>query len=52
MNIIDLRCETYVVERDREGRGYNGNIFFSAMLETALQPLPFAILWQGHNRTL
>ena len=35
INVIELRCETYVVDRDREGRGHNGNIIFSAMLETA-----------------
>ena len=32
-NLIELRCETYVV--DREGRGHNGNVIFSAILETA-----------------
>ena len=35
INVIELRCETYVVDRDREGRGHNGNIIFSAILETA-----------------
>ena len=30
LNIIDLRCETYVVDRDREGPGYNRNIIFSS----------------------
>jgi len=34
-NLIELRCETYVVDRDREGRGHNGNVIFSAILETA-----------------
>lgn len=34
-NLIELRCETYVVNRDREGRGHNGNVIFSAILETA-----------------
>ena len=34
-NLIELRCETYVVDRDREGRGHNGNVIFSALLETA-----------------
>lgn len=35
INLIELRCETYVVDRDREGRGHNGNVIFSAILETA-----------------
>ena len=33
--IIELRCKKYVGDRDREGRGHNGNIIFSAMLEAA-----------------
>ena len=24
-NVIELRCETYVVDRDREARGHNAN---------------------------
>ena len=35
INVIELRCETYVVDRDREGRGHNANVIFTAMLETA-----------------
>ena len=34
-NLIEMRCETYVVDRDREGRGHNANIIFTALLETA-----------------
>lgn len=30
-----LQGETYVIDRDREGQGHNGNIIFSASLETA-----------------
>ena len=32
-NVIELRCETYEV--DREARGHNPNVIFSAMPETA-----------------
>ena len=34
-NLIEMRCETYVVDRDREGRGHNANIIFTALMETA-----------------
>ena len=34
-NLIEMRCETYVVDRDREGRGHNDNIIFTALMETA-----------------
>ena len=27
-NLIELCCETYAVDRDREGRGHNGNVIF------------------------
>ena len=26
INVIELRCETYVINRDRQGRGHNGNV--------------------------
>ena len=26
INIKELRCETYVINRDRQGRGHNGNV--------------------------
>jgi hypothetical protein len=35
VNLIEMRCETYVVDRDREGRGHNANIIFTALMETA-----------------
>ena len=34
-NLVEMRCETYVVDRDREGRGHNANIIFTALMETA-----------------
>ena len=34
-HLIELRCEAYFVDRDREGRGYSVNVVLSAMLETA-----------------
>ena len=26
INVIELRCETYFINRDRQGRGHNGNV--------------------------
>ena len=26
INVIELRCETYVINSDRQGRGHNGNV--------------------------
>ena len=46
INVLELRCETYVVDRDREGRGHNGNIIFSAMLET-VDTAALIDPWQG-----
>lgn len=34
-NLIELICETYVVDQDSEGRGHDANIVFTAMIETA-----------------
>jgi hypothetical protein len=34
-NLIELICETYIVDQDNEGRGYDANIVFSAIIETA-----------------
>ena len=35
LNVIELRGETYEVDRDREGRGHNANVILTAILETA-----------------
>jgi len=35
INLIELICETYVISRDSDGRGYNGNVVFSVLLQTA-----------------
>ena len=34
-NLIELICETYLVDRDTGGRGYSANVVFSALIQTA-----------------
>ncbi len=35
LNLIELICESFFVDRDNEGRGYSANVVFSAMLQAA-----------------
>ena len=34
-NLVEIRCESYVVERDSDGRGHSASVVITAMLETA-----------------